>query len=76
MRTTNMTFFFWQPVSDDFADLFKEVLRGELPVRFEAEMTAVWDLKEVLRQHTGEWPREFNHVFHSRDIEEPEGGCI
>jgi hypothetical protein len=50
---TNMTFS-WQPVSDDFPDLVKEVLRGELTVRFEAEMSVVWDLEEVLRQHTGE----------------------
>jgi hypothetical protein len=61
-------------VSNDFPDLVKEILRGELRVRFEAEMSAVWDLEEVLRQHTGEWPRKFDHVFHSRDIEEPEGG--
>jgi hypothetical protein len=62
------------PVSPDFREVVKEVLRGDVPVRFDAEMSAVWDLEKVLREHQGEWPNDFDGVFPVRDVEEPVGG--
>jgi len=63
--------FTYHPVSDDFPQVVKEILRGEIPVRFEAEMAEVWDLEEILRTHQGEWPSEFEDVFPMEDLEEP-----
>jgi hypothetical protein len=61
-------------VSVDFPAVVKQVLRGDISVRFDAEMQQAWDLEEVLREHEGEWLNEFEHVFTMGDVDEPPEG--
>ncbi|KAH6883205.1 hypothetical protein BKA58DRAFT_374692 [Alternaria rosae] len=44
-------------VVDDFVDVIKAVVRGDVPVRFEADMGELWDIDKILREHSGQWPR-------------------
>ncbi|KAI4906908.1 hypothetical protein J4E90_010111 [Alternaria incomplexa] len=44
------------PIVDDFVDIIKAVVRGDVPVRFEADMHELWDIDKILREHSGRWP--------------------
>ncbi|KAF2822273.1 hypothetical protein CC86DRAFT_410645 [Ophiobolus disseminans] len=74
-RQNNMeNAFTCHPVSVDFPDVIKQILRGEIPVRFEAEMGQPWDLEVILREHRGEWADDFKQGFAIEDLEEPPEG--
>ncbi|KAI4665200.1 uncharacterized protein J4E88_010525 [Alternaria novae-zelandiae] len=64
----------FQGITEDFVDVIKEMLRGEIPARFDAEMDEVWDIEKILSEHVGDWPSKVSDVFHLQDFEEPEGG--
>ncbi|KAF1945908.1 hypothetical protein EJ02DRAFT_431141 [Clathrospora elynae] len=59
---------------DDFIDVIKQMLRGEIPARFDADMGELWDIEKVLREHEGDWPRSIGHVVELGDFDEPDGG--
>ena len=73
-RREQRRFYPFQGITEDFADVIKEMLRGEIPARFDAEMDEVWDIEKILSEHVGEWPSKVSDVFRIRDFEEPEGG--
>jgi hypothetical protein len=58
----------------DFVDVIKEMLRGEISARFDADMEEVWDIQKILREHVGDWPSKFSDFFRLQDFEEPDGG--
>jgi len=62
------------PLSEDFVDLMKAMVRGDIPARFEADMGEVWDIEEILRNHEGDWPEDARPFFALRRFEEPDGG--
>ncbi|KAI4627013.1 uncharacterized protein J4E87_004355 [Alternaria ethzedia] len=64
----------FQGITEDFVDVIKEMLRGEIPARFDAEMDEVWDIEKILSEHAGDWPSKVSDVFRLQDFEEPEGG--
>ncbi|KAG9194136.1 hypothetical protein G6011_04171 [Alternaria panax] len=66
--------YYREGIAEDFVDVIKEMLRREIPVRFEAEMDEVWDIEKILREHIGDWPREVGEVFRLEDFDEPDGG--
>ncbi|KAI4665201.1 uncharacterized protein J4E88_010526 [Alternaria novae-zelandiae] len=44
------------PISDDFVDVIKAVVRGDVPVRFEAGVPELWDTDKILREQSDQWP--------------------
>ena len=40
------------PIADDFVDVIKAVVRGDVPVRFEADMPKLWDRDKILREQS------------------------
>lgn len=66
--------FQWQNPAHDFPEVIKEILHGDIPVRFDAKMIEDWDLEEMLWKRDGDWPKTFNDVFTIRDLEEPSEG--
>ncbi|KAI4704302.1 hypothetical protein J4E81_001368 [Alternaria sp. BMP 2799] len=44
------------PIADDFVDVVKAVVRGDVPVRFEAGVPELWDIDEILREQSDQWP--------------------
>jgi hypothetical protein len=61
-------------VAEDFVDVIKDMLRGNIPARFDADMGEVWDIEKILREHEGDWPTSINEVFRLADFDEPDGG--
>jgi hypothetical protein len=61
-------------IANDFVDVIKEMLRDEIPARFDAEPGELWDIDQVLREHYGDWPDEVREVFRLSDFEGPAGG--
>jgi hypothetical protein len=61
-------------LANDFVDVIKKMLRGEIPARFDAELGEVWDIQKILREHIGEWPVKVSNVLRLQDFEEPDGG--
>jgi hypothetical protein len=61
-------------VAEDFVKVIKEMLRAEIPARFDAKMGKVWDIEKGLKEHEGEWPESANEVFGLRYFDEPDGG--
>ncbi|KAI4940027.1 uncharacterized protein J4E92_001315 [Alternaria infectoria] len=61
-------------ITEDFVDVIKEMIRGEIPARFDAEMGEVWDIEKILSEHVGDWPSKVSDVFRLQDFDEPDGG--
>ncbi|KAI4934556.1 hypothetical protein J4E85_002414 [Alternaria conjuncta] len=62
-------------IAEDFVDLIKEMLRGEISARFDgADMGEIWDIEKTLREHDGDWPRHVGCVVRLQDFDEPDGG--
>jgi hypothetical protein len=61
-------------VAEDFVEGIKEMLRGDIPARFDADMGEVWDMEEALHKHGGDWPDSIIDVFRPSDFDEPDGG--
>ncbi|PZC92379.1 reverse transcriptase [Pyrenophora tritici-repentis] len=61
-------------IAEDFVDLMKSMIRGDVPARFGADMGEVWNIEEILRDHQGEWPASVSQVFALSNFEEPDGG--
>ena len=60
----------WDAIAEDFVDLTKAMIRGDIPARFEADMGEVWDIEEVLRN----WSDRERNIFALKNFEEPDGG--
>ncbi|KAI4672807.1 uncharacterized protein J4E78_001310 [Alternaria triticimaculans] len=61
-------------VAEDFVDVIKDMLRGEIPARFDADMGELWDIEKLLRENDGDWPTDVRDVFRLQDFDEPDGG--
>ena len=61
-------------VAEDFVDVIKEMLRGEISARFDADMGELWDIEKLLRENDGDWPTDVRDVFRLQDFDEPDGG--
>ena len=74
-RRTDTKFLYWRDgIAEDFVDVIKEMLRGEIPVRFDVDMEDVWDIDEILSRKGEEWPQKLEELFVLRDFEPPSGG--
>ena len=73
-RREQRRFYPFQGITEDFADVIKEMLRGEIPARFDAEMNEVWDIEKIISEYVGDWPSKVSDVFRLQDFEEPEEG--
>jgi hypothetical protein len=56
--------------------VIKEMVRGNIPARFDADMGEVWDIEKVLREDKGDWhwPASVSRAFGLDDFDEPDGG--
>jgi hypothetical protein len=61
-------------LGEGLVDLVKDVIRGDIPARFEADMEEFWDVKQLMAEQEGDWPDFFEEVFRIRDFDPPEGG--
>ncbi|CAE7033034.1 hypothetical protein PTTW11_05125 [Pyrenophora teres f. teres] len=61
-------------IAEDFFDVIKAMVRGDIPARFEADMGEVWDIEEILRDSEGDEPASAREVFALENFEEPVGG--
>jgi hypothetical protein len=63
-------------ITEDFVDLMKEMVRGNIPAGFDADMGEVWDIEKVLRENKGDWhwPASVSRAFGLDDFDEPDGG--
>ncbi|KAI4962300.1 hypothetical protein J4E86_001332 [Alternaria arbusti] len=74
LAATTFPDYFPDNVGGGFVEIIKAMIRGEIPVTFEADMGEVWDIQELLAQDTADWPVWFEAVLRIRDLEEPQEG--
>ncbi|KAF1849327.1 uncharacterized protein K460DRAFT_89135 [Cucurbitaria berberidis CBS 394.84] len=74
-RREKEEFLYYQDgVAEDFVEVIRGMLKGDIPARFDAVMGDLWGLEEVLRDHEGNWPVEIRSAFDLMSLEEPAGG--
>ena len=74
LAATTFNQYFPDNVGGGFVEIIKSMIRGEIPVTFEANMGEVWNIQELLARHSAVWPLWFGDVLRIRDLEEPQGG--